>query len=133
MEGSYIEGLGGEGGLFSSPFSGLGYWTMCVIDFENNPIWINYSECFDFITLVPNIETNYSITIFPNPAKNTISIINPLNTKINNVTLYTQAGLKIFSVKAPFDTIDISNLKAGLYFVEITTDSGNVRKKLIVQ
>jgi hypothetical protein len=73
------------------------------------------------------------IGIYPNPAKNSISITIPSNSKINNVTLYTQAGLKIFSDIAPFDLIDFSNLEAGLYFAEIKTSEGIVRKKIIVQ
>lgn len=136
--GYYIEGLGGASGPFQIPydefnFFGAGLWLMCVKDHENNPIWSNYSECYDFITHVPNIETNYSIIILPNPATNTFSIMIPSDIKILKATLYTQTGQKIFSIKAQFDNIDISNLKPGLYFAEIKTSEGDVKRKIVVQ
>ncbi len=77
--------------------------------------------------------SNGQLNIFPNPATNTISITNPSGLKILCVTLYTHTGLKIISNKAPINTIDISDLEAGLYFVEIKTNEGDVRKKIIVQ
>lgn len=83
-----------------------------------------------------NVEENLNpqqISIFPNPTTNTFSIINPSGIKLINITLYSQTGLKILSNKAPIYTIDISNLKPGLYFAEIKTNEGNVMKKIVVQ
>jgi len=73
------------------------------------------------------------LSIFPNPATNTLTIINPTDIKIIKVTLYAQTGLKILSNKASNNLIDISDLKVGLYFVDIKTNEGYVRKKIIVQ
>ena len=74
-----------------------------------------------------------SISIFPNPAKNTITILNSSKAKINEVFIYSPSGQIILQKKSPINTIDISKLKAGLYFVEVKTEIGDVRRKLIVE
>ena len=53
--------------------------------------------------------------------------------KILYLSVYTQAGQKALSIKAPKNTIDISNLKPGLYFAEIKTSNGDVMKKIVVR
>jgi len=77
------------------------------------------------------IENN--ITIFPNPAKKTIAILSYSEIKIKEVNIYNPTGQVILQKKTPDNTIDISSIQPGLYFIEIVTDIGNVRKKLIIQ
>ncbi len=74
-----------------------------------------------------------TVQIFPNPAKNTITILNSSKTKIDEVIIYSPSGQIILQKKTPVNTIDISKLHPGLYFVEVKTEMGHVRKKLIVE
>jgi len=81
-------------------------------------------------------ETNLSeINIYPNPTTGQLKIENG-ELKINNVEIFDVYGRKIHaltpSLLHPFTTINISHLNSGIYFVKITTDSGQsvVRKIL---
>jgi hypothetical protein len=73
------------------------------------------------------------IQIFPNPAKKTITIVSPSEAKIKEINIYNQTGLVILQKKSPVNKIDVSALQPGLYFVELATHDGNVRKKLIIE
>jgi hypothetical protein len=95
--------------------------------------YIDSVHCEGFLIDVKENLNLRQVSISPNPATNTISINNPSDIKIISVTLYTQTGLKILSFKAPIGNIDISDLKPGLYFVEIKTSEGGIMKKIIVQ
>jgi hypothetical protein len=73
------------------------------------------------------------IQIFPNPAKNTITIHNSSNAKIKEVIIFSPSGKIILQMKDPVNSIEISKLQRGLYFIEVETELGNFRRKLIVE
>ncbi len=74
-----------------------------------------------------------NLDVYPNPAKDNLYLSVSDFTLIKAVNIYNQSGQKIHSLKSPNKTIDISNLPPGLYFAEIKTSEGDVRKKIIVQ
>ncbi|NOX47666.1 MAG: T9SS type A sorting domain-containing protein, partial [Chlorobi bacterium] len=90
-----------------------------------------YNACWVKVDETSAIEN--SIRIFPNPAKNTITILNSSNTKIEEINIFSPSGKTILQKKDPANSIDILKLRAGLYFVEVKTGMGNVRRKLIVE
>ena len=50
---------------------------------------------------------------------------------LENVTIYNNLGQKIKTIKQ--NTVDVSTLAKGLYFVEVTTNQGKASKKVIVE
>ncbi|RLD53162.1 MAG: hypothetical protein DRJ05_16810, partial [Bacteroidetes bacterium] len=103
---------------------------------ENNAPGCNtqtevYDACWVKVNEASAIENK--IQIFPNPAKNTITILNPSKVEIKEVIIYSPSGSVILQKKSAVNTIDISKLQPGLYFVEVKTEMGNVRRKLIVE
>ena len=74
-----------------------------------------------------------NITIYPNPATNVFSITS--TDKIKEVILYNVLGCEILSFDklrmTTNETIDISTVSKGIYFAEIKTEIGIVRKKII--
>ena len=77
---------------------------------------------------VQEIEHNNHISVYPNPASDQISIM--LN-KNAEVTVYNIMGQTVMTVegKAGVNTLDISNLTSGIYFVS----AGNDTQKFIVK
>lgn len=71
------------------------------------------------------------LSIFPNPVENTIFIQNHYGLDIYSVSLYDTLGRKVMENTEATESIDVSNLTAGIYFIHITTDSGIVTKKII--
>ncbi|MCF6279054.1 MAG: T9SS type A sorting domain-containing protein [Flavobacteriaceae bacterium] len=97
----------------------------------------NYRWSFDYIKWrnegmqalnIDEVEES-EINIYPNPATNTFTI-NLKNETLKKVIVYNQLGQQI--KKATTNEVNISNLSNGIYFVRITSQSGNViTKKLI--
>ncbi|WP_314242595.1 T9SS type A sorting domain-containing protein [Empedobacter tilapiae] len=77
---------------------------------------------------VDNIELT---TLFPNPASNELNIDSKEN--IKQVTVFNLTGQQLFSKKGNSKTskIDVSNLKSGVYIVEVKTDKTSKTYKII--
>ena len=75
------------------------------------------------------------ITIYPNPASDTITIENPEFVGLNNVTIYDVAGrlVKQNNVSGVNNAVvmNISQLRSALYMVVITTEYGQLVKQLL--
>ena len=69
--------------------------------------------------------------IFPNPAKKSITIESSSNILL--VTIFDQTGQKVLQDLSSTAIVDVSKLQPGLYFIEIRTDRGIFRKKLIIE
>jgi hypothetical protein len=78
-------------------------------------------------------EEDISITIYPNPCNNNLTINTPNIVFIDEVKIYDQTGQKVLQGKPVNNTLDISRLEKGMYIIELKTDQGKIREKLIVQ
>lgn len=89
---------------------------------------LNSNSC-SFLA-VDDVEKANSISLFPNPAVNYISIASPL-VKINEVEIFGNDGrlVKRANIKNETDKIDVKSLPVGTYFVR-TYDNGNFIKSM---
>ena len=71
------------------------------------------------------------IKIYPNPASSTITIENNSSSIITSITISDINGRKVLEAKNDKSNIDISSLVKGVYLVKVSSDNGNVTKKLI--
>ncbi len=74
-----------------------------------------------------------SLLIFPNPASTVLTIKNTM-LKIQEIRVINLIGAMVYqsSVNKNQTTIDIANLEAGIYFVEVTDEKKNVTNRKIV-
>ena len=81
-----------------------------------------------------NNVVDHSTNIFPNPAKNNITIENS-NFEINTVELYNIAGqlVKSEDVNSMRTNLNVSDLNKGIYILEIQSNKTSIRRKLIVE
>jgi subtilisin-like proprotein convertase family protein len=113
-----------------------GVWTLTVIDTLVIDDGVLNSFCIEYCTntlSMPEIEAAAAFTMFPNPAKNTLSF--STQEKIN-VTLYDIYGRNVLTKKVGVASrdIDISKVASGNYLVEVITENNKrVIKKLIVE
>jgi len=79
-------------------------------------------------------EENYSCVVYPNPVRDELKIENG-KLKIENIEIHNVVGQKqkiIFNFQfSTFNSIDISHLPAGIYFVKITTETHTQTQKII--
>lgn len=74
--------------------------------------------------------------VYPNPAKDQVTIANNSGIKMKSVTVFNIMGQKVYSAAQPNAekyTLNISGLRAGMYNIIIDTDKGVISKKLDVK
>lgn len=76
----------------------------------------------------PNIML--SVDVYPNPVKDILNIRS--TDQITDVKVYDIQG-KLIKVKFVTNSIDVSNLKSGVYFLQVTSEKGSVAKRFIKQ
>jgi hypothetical protein len=70
------------------------------------------------------------VVLYPNPAKSTVSFKNA--DKIKSIEIYESTGRKVKSVKLEGESINVSDLKSGSYYLEMTLTDGSLSfEKLI--
>jgi len=78
--------------------------------------------------------TDEDITIYPNPTTGELRIAN-YELRVKGVEIYDVSGRKVqfppMSFMSPETLLDISHLAAGLYFVRIQTETGEVVRKVL--
>ena len=104
---------------------------------NNNPFGFYVTEDMELVANfikksgIKNIE-NHAIKVFPNPTTEELTIDNGELT-INNIEIFDIYGRKQQAEGRKQNVIDISQLSAGIYFVKISTEAGEVVKKIIKQ
>ncbi|HAV54800.1 MAG TPA: hypothetical protein DCX41_07725, partial [Aequorivita sp.] len=73
-----------------------------------------------------------NIKIYPNPAINTVHLNMPNGLSIDKLTLCDVTG-KALKIIYNDDTVDISKLSSGTYFLKIKRDNFTIVKKIIKQ
>jgi len=71
------------------------------------------------------------ISIYPNPVKNILHI-NHSGYNLDNVSLYDVLGKSVMDAKTS-NTINVSKLKSGLYFVRIRIEDKQIIKKIVIE
>ena len=104
-----------EGNEFLDLEASPGY----ILHYQNHPLDLSIND-----------NDLASITIHPNPSSNHISISSN-NIIINSITIYSLTGKKIIENSKGLNSINVSNLSKGMYFIEITSSEGKTVKKFI--
>ena len=97
----------------------------CNVDYWCKDSTASYSEFCELIG-VEDI-SNIDFQLFPNPAHNILNIQS--KTPIEKVKIYTTQGILVKEIST--NTFDVSQLSAGVYFVEVKVDDKSATKKFI--
>lgn len=79
-------------------------------------------------------ELNAKFSVYPNPANNVLNVSNTMDASIQNIELSDINGRVIKNIKVANLTetqINISDISQGVYMLRITTDKGNIAKKVV--
>ncbi|HRG89301.1 MAG TPA: T9SS type A sorting domain-containing protein, partial [Chitinophagales bacterium] len=77
-------------------------------------------------------DTKPVVAVFPNPARGSVNITAPQGSRVFVCTA-TGSAVKAAVVTRAVETLDISNLSAGIYTIQVVTAYGVVTQKLAVQ
>lgn len=106
-----------------------------TVDIQNNAPGCNSQEEVEAgcLTGFSEIEEASSVTLFPNPANESITIFTNNHQQINVVNIYDLAGEVVLKAKEDLMNIKVNTLNPGMYLVEIVLENQSYRQKLIIQ
>lgn len=70
-------------------------------------------------------------TVFPNPVNDVLNISNSIGADINSVSISDVNGRVVKQINAGVEQINVSDLNAGVYFLNINSTEGNLTKKIV--
>ena len=78
------------------------------------------------------------VTVYPNPAQNSLQLTLAGNSKIQEINLYDVLGNELNPPLNPLQggeliNLDVSSLQNGVYFIQVKTKENNYTQKVIVQ
>ena len=94
----------------------------------------NYSDEIVVSDALLGVEYNVAVDVrlYPNPAKDVLNI-ETNNQEITSVTIYNIFGSRVLSLEKVTDnTINVSNLKNGVYLVRIEALNNTITKKVVI-
>ncbi len=107
------------------------------IFFDTNPAIITNSFLTEFVSQLNNDQfSSISFMVYPNPAKEQLTVQMSVNTKVKQIKLIDMLGriIKIenYSSTNSIETINLKEVATGGYFVEVITDSNQKEVKKII-
>lgn len=76
---------------------------------------------------------NPEFIIYPNPAQKEITISSKMNIVPIEVVIYNQIGQLVIQETQITNSIDVSMLSQGMYFIEISSDGIKIKEKLMIR
>jgi hypothetical protein len=95
----------------------------------NNPIF-GYAIFKDYPLSINENNFQNNLSLFPNPVKDLLFIVSEGIT-IEKLTVYSISGIQVIEASANVNSIDVSNLSEGLYFIEISSSEGKSVLKFV--
>ena len=86
--------------------------------------------CF---TSTQELIENITMKVFPNPATDFIAINTKEQQPVEEIIIYNHLGQKVLKAKPVNNTMDVSELKPGIYFIELASQEWKGRNKFIKQ
>jgi hypothetical protein len=95
----------------------------------NSPVEVQ-EVCLSSSEALRNVDKG---SFYPNPGKDFLIISTQNGVNLNEVIIYNLACQKVLKGKPVYNTLDISKLQPGMYIIELVTNQGNMREKLVVE
>ena len=95
--------------------------------YDSNQFYLHVYYSLDAV----NEQSEGSVSIFPNPTTSRFTVEAQ---GMNHVAVYNLVGQKVYEMACQDDSVDInlSNVETGVYMVRISTDNGEVTKRITV-
>ena len=116
---------------FSGSTTALPNTAAATMTFDNFVVRASATDTLLGVDDVATIENAF--LVYPNPVKDFVTISNSVNS-IENISIIDLNGRTVKSVKLNGETsaqVNISDLSAGVYMMNINSDQGSVTKKIV--
>jgi uncharacterized repeat protein (TIGR01451 family) len=103
------------------------------IYFDSNPAIITNTFDTEFVQSLGLEDYDFAnlFVLSPVPVKNVLNITIKQSVTINSISIYNTLGQLVELVSNPAETIDVSRLTSGTYFIKILSDRGTASSKFV--
>jgi hypothetical protein len=107
------------------------YWPSGVVDFIPNPT-INTTLSVEEGSALNIIdETLVDVSIYPNPVEAVLTIETSADLTNKIATVFDMSGKKVLNQKLTTNTLEVSSLESGLYFLRLESEGRSIKRKFI--
>jgi hypothetical protein len=101
------------------------------------PSQVQLPEVAQERAVVKQEKTDLSIKTYPNPAKNTVSIVLPNGIEFEQIKIYDQLGSCVWqhlivTGDSKSQVLDVSGITSGIYFLQAEGKENVVKAKLVI-
>ncbi len=115
------------GRMEATPTSNF-YWRVAATNASGQGVWSTPSKFTVVIVTANEVSTiNQTVSVFPNPVQNILTI----NADVEAVNVKNTSGLVV--LQSATNTLDMSNVATGMYFVEFRTKAGATQKVKVIK
>jgi hypothetical protein len=107
------------------------YWPSGTVDFISNPAINTAHTIVEGSALSVIDETLVDVSIYPNPVEAELTIKTSANVINKIATVFDINGKRILSQKLDSNTINVSNLTSGIYFLRLESEGKIIKRKFI--
>ncbi|MCB0447075.1 MAG: VCBS repeat-containing protein [Gelidibacter sp.] len=107
------------------------YWPSGIVDTIVNPAINTTHTIIEGQTLSIVDETLQSIVIYPNPVDEVLEISSTVNLNDKIATVFDVNGKRVLNEKMEGNTLDVSKLQSGVYFLRLESEGKSIKKKFI--
>ncbi|REE27933.1 putative secreted protein (Por secretion system target) [Winogradskyella pacifica] len=107
------------------------YWPSGTVDFISNPAINTAHTIVEGSALTVIDETLVDVSIYPNPVEAELTIKTSANVINKIATVFDINGKRILSQKLDSNTINVSNLTSGIYFLRLESEGKIIKRKFI--
>lgn len=107
------------------------YWPSGIVDHVLAPEINTTHTIVEGSTLNVSDPSLESVIIHPNPVKDILHISTPASLTGKIATIFDVNGKRVLNLKLENDSIDVSSLQSGIYFLRLESNGTSVQKKFI--
>ena len=107
------------------------YWPSGTVDFISNPAINTTHNIVEGSALSVIDETLVDVSIYPNPVETELTIKTSANVINKIATVFDINGKRVLSQKLDSNTINVSNLTGGVYFLRLESEGKIIKRKFI--
>src|SRR5690606_35619750 len=77
---------------------------------------------------IDHVQLEASLLLYPNPVSQTLNIQKPESLDISKISIYNTLGQLVLQQSNISNTINVSTVVSGLFFVQLQTNKGQINK-----
>jgi hypothetical protein len=107
------------------------YWPSGIIDNIPNPTINTTLNIVEGSALNIEDETLVDVSIYPNPVEAILTIETSADLTNKIATVFDMNGKRVLNQKLTTNTLDVSRLESGIYFLRLESEGRSIKRKFI--